>query len=438
MQIIAYTEFSDFKALLEVECTEITGQKPHITQTPEELSDLLNVLQNFEFLIVDLPEEAARIRDLKLFLANAGSKLKQVFVVGGESGTHNHIRFFSRTEMTNLFEETRRSIGPRVAGAPLAWTSVPLAALVHFTSVPFDLFIKLSDQKFVKRINKHDEIGKDLLKALQEKGVQDLYCEKKYNRDFSMMLINNMINRVDRPYETITEEIHAKSEVFETTREIIQSLGVSGRVVDVCDAAVDAMCLDVLKAPNEFTAYLESLKGDQSLEFQFKLINLTNYIGSQLILDMGLPQEDEQVKKLVFASYFSDMAIKNPIFIHYRRPEELLGLTEEEQKELNFHALKASELVTNYRDLPADVGLIIRQHHGSFSGIGFPGDKPSDLLALSKILYVAQDLSHTILTNGDTPALEILKSFLRNNKAKGLAEFVKCLESSLLSRPSAA
>ncbi len=438
MQIIAYTEFPDFKTLMEVECTEITGQRPLITQSPEELIDLLNVLQAIDFLIIDLPEEVARIRELKLFLAKAGNRLKKVFVLGGESGVHNHIRVFSRMEMMDLFDETRKLLGPPASGAPVAWTSVPLSALVHFSSVPFDLFIKLSDRKFVKRINKHEEIGKDLLESFQDKGVQELYCEKKYNRDFSMMLINNMINRMDRPYETITEEIHARNEVFETTREIIQNLGLTGRVVEVCDAAVEGMCLDVLKEPDEFSAYLAALKEDKTLEFQFKLINLTNYIGSQLILDMGLPQGDEQVKKLVFASYFSDMMIRNPIFIHYRRPEELLRLTQDEQNEVNFHALKASELVSSYRDLPKEVALIIRQHHGSFSGIGFPSEKPNELLPLSKILFVAQDLSHAILTNGDTPALDILKGFLRKNKAKGLSELVKCLESSLLSKRDAA
>jgi hypothetical protein len=83
------------------------------------------------------------------------------------------------------------------------------------------------------------------------------------------------------------------------------------------------MCLDVLKEPDEFSAYLLSLKNDPKREFQFKLINLTNYIGSQLILDMNLLQGDEQVKKLVFASYFSDMIIRNPVLLHYRRPEEI-------------------------------------------------------------------------------------------------------------------
>ncbi len=438
MQIIAYTESADFKTLLEVECTEISGQKPHITQTPEELIDLLNVLQTVDFLIVQLPDDSTRVRELKLFFAEASDRLKRVFVLGGESGTQQHIRTFAHAEMSALFEETRKLFGPSAAGASVAWTSVPVCALVHFSSVPFDLFIKLSERKFIKRIHKHEEIAKDLITALQEKGIQELYCEKIFNRDFSMMLINNMINRVDRPYATVSEEIHARNEVFETTREIIQNLGLTGRVVEVCDATVEGMCQDVLKEPDQFSAYLTALKNDKSLEFQFKLINLTNYIGSQLILDMGLPQADEQVKKFVFASYFSDMMIKNPIFVHYRRAEELLRLPQEEQNEVYYHAVKASELVTTYRDLPKEVALIIRQHHGSLTGLGFPSEKPSELHPLAKILFVAQDLSHSILTNAETPALDILKGFLRKNKASGLSELVKCLESSLLAKRAAA
>jgi response regulator RpfG family c-di-GMP phosphodiesterase len=301
---------------------------------------------------------------------------------------------------------------------------------MHFKSVPFDLYIRLSDQKFVKRIHAHEEISQDILNPLEDKGIQELFCEKKYNRDFSMMLINNMINKVDRPYDNLKDQLQAHDEVFSTTKEIIQNLGLSGRVIEVCETTIEKMCLDVLSDPDEFSSYLLAMKNDRNLAFHFKIVSLTNYLGTQLISEMKLPNMDEQVKKFVFASYFCDMTLRNPAFHYHRKAEDSDALNLEEQNEVNFHALKASELVSTYKETPKEVGLIIRQHHGSFSGIGFPMDKSSQLLPLSKILIVSQELAFSILTNIDTPVFEVLRGFLKKHKSSGLSELLNVLEGS--------
>lgn len=428
MQIFAYTECSDFQSLLEVECREITGVKPVIHTSVEDLKNILGIFPIIEVLIVDFPDEFTKIKELKDFLLKNAARIKKAMILGNEHGSLGNIRLFKRSEIPEMFEELRGVSSDSVPKT--GWTAIPMCTLIHFKSVPFDLYIRLSDQKFVKRIPAHEEIGQETLDALKEKGLTELFCEKKYNRDFSMMLINNMINKVDRPYDSFIEQLKAQDEVFGTTKEIIQNLGLSGRVVEVCETAIEKMCLDVLNEPDEFSAYLLAMKNDKNLAFHFKLVNVTNYLGTQLIMEMNLPNTDEQVKKFVFASYFCDMTLKNPAFHYHRKAEDSEALTLEEQNEVNFHALQASELVSSYKDSPKEVSLIIRQHHGSFSGIGFPQEKSNQLLPLSKILIVSQELAFSILTNADTPVFEVLKGFLKRHQSSGLTELLKVLEES--------
>lgn len=429
MQIFAFTECPDFHALLEVECKEITGVRPVIHRSVDDLKNMIGLFSSVDALIVDVPEEAQKIKELREFLKGNSLRIKKSLILGNERGTNGTMRLFTRMEIMELFDELKTYCKPDVE-PQIGWTAIPLCTLIHFKSVPFDLYIRLSDKKYIKRIPAHEEIGKELLASLNEKGVTEMFCDKKYNRDFSMMLINNMINKVDRPYDSFIEQLKAQEEVFGTTKEIIQNLGLSGRVVEVCETAIEKMCLDILSEPNQLSAYLLAMKNDKNLAFHFKIVNLTNYIGTQLILEMKLPKTDEQVKKFVFASYFCDMTLKNPAFHYHRKAEDSDVLSLEEQNEVNFHALKASELVVTYKDCPKEVSLIIRQHHGSFSGIGFPAEKSNQLLPLSKVLIVSQDLAYSILTNEDAPVLETLKLFLKRHRTSALNDLIETLEGS--------
>lgn len=427
---LAFTECPEFHALLEVECKEMTGLRPMVYAEVEDLKGMLDLLQTVDVLVIEEPENQKTLFDLREVITNYAPHIKHIFVLGENCKDLKGIKFFQRIFITELFEAIKKSFVPvekKVSG----WTAIPLMAFAHFERLPFDLFVKITDEKYVKRIPAYEEINETLIAEFKKRGISDLYCEKEHNRDFSVMLINNMINKVDKEYDSIEAKISASNQVFITTREIIQNLGIASRVINVCEAAIDRITQDVYPEKNRFGAYVRKLKDQKDLEFHYRLIELTSFIGAQLIEDMNFSNKPEQVKKLVFASYFCDMTLINPTHIHYRRPEttEKLGL--EEHNKINFHALRASELVSTYKDTPKEVSLVIRQHHGSFSGIGFPAQKSSELLPLSKILVISQDLAYAILTDERGCALEVLRHYVRSNRGGHFQELLELLERSM-------
>ncbi len=429
MQIFAYTESPEFQALLELECKEISGSRPLIRNTFEEIDGLLNIFQSIDILILDLPEDTL-IKELFLdFINRSEGRIKKLLIMGSIDVKPDYVKFFSRTEIAELFENLRVHFNPDLVPV-FGWSAIPICTLIHFEILPFDLFLKLSDNRYVKRIHAFEKIDSELTDSLTTKGITDLYCEKKNNREFSMMLINNMINKMEKNYETVHEKNLAHNDVLSTTRQIVQNLGVSSRVIEVCEAAIETMCLDVLVEPNVFSAHLLNVKNDKDLSFQYKLIFLTNYIGTQLITDMKMANIQEQIKKFVFASFFCDITLKNPGFIYHRKIEDVWAVSMGEENEINFHALHASELVSTYKHTPKEVALIIRQHHGSFSGMGFPVTKSQELLPLSKILVLSQDLAFALLSDEDAPPSAVLRQFLSRSFGPGLKELLMHLEGS--------
>lgn len=430
MQIFAYTTNSDFRELINLECKEIAGHQPVIHQSFEELKSMFDVVQTIDLLLVDFPEDLTNSTKIRDFISSYKKSIKNILVLGHEKDFTDNTKCFSRLAVSEFFEQMKLICGHNQL-SPTDWTALPISTLVHFNSVPFDLYIKLSSDRFVKRFPAFEEINKGLIDALIDKGLSDLYCEKKYNRDFSMMLINNMINKLDRNYTSITQKLNVFGEVFETVRDIIQSLGITGRVTEVCEAAIDSLMSVVSIGKDEFSEFLNHLKEDKKLAFQFKLINLTNYIGCQLINDMKMENPELQIKKFVFASFFCDMDLKNQKLHFFRTSEEVETLKEPDQKIILSHAIKAADIVSRYKNAPPDVEKIITQHHGSFTGIGLPSEKSSLLLPLSKVLIVSQELAFSILLDIDTPALEVMRNQIKQNKYPSLSNLLECLEKNL-------
>ena len=431
LHIFAYTQCPEFQALLEVECKEISGIRPIIYRSSEDLKGMLDIFQSVEVLIVNEPEDEKSFREVRELILRSGERIKKIFVLGDKFKSLSNIHFFSRIEIADLFESLKKTFRPEVASKDVGWTAIPIIAFTHFERLPYDLFLKLSEDKYVKRIPAYEEITDALIQDFTRRGISDLYCEKKHNRDFSMMLINNMINKLEKDYECIETKLTASNAVFRTTREIIHNLGLPARVITVCEAAIERITQDVYSERNQFGTWVRNLKDQSSLEFHYRLIELTSFIGGHLIDDMNFTNKKEQIKRLVFASYFCDMTLTDPTHIHHRSVSDGEKLSLEDHNKINFHALRASELVGTYKDTPKEVSLIIRQHHGSFSGIGFPAQKSSELLPLSKIFMISQDLAYAILTDEKTEALEVLRNYVRKNQGGGFQEILAVLEGTM-------
>ena len=427
VQVFAFTEYSGFQALLDVECREITKHRAITHNSLSELREMMEIFSEIDVLIIDEPEDPKRCHEIINFLGEFEGRFKRVLILGEKITPRGVMKRYRRIDIAELFEDLKTIVNPDYKEED-GWAPISISTLAHFQNLPFDIYVKISPERYVKRIPAFEDIDEEVLKNFTSRGVEDLFCESRHNREFSRMLISNMVDRIEQEYDTLDEKFKAHNEVFLTTRQIIQELGLSTRVIEVCESAIERITQDVMVSRDQFSGYLTALKNNPELAFHYKLVELTSFVAAQLINGMDMENKTDQVRKLVFASFFCDMTLSQPEFIHIRRADQIENRTLEEVNEINFHALKASELVLSYRNTPKEVALIIRQHHGSFSGIGFPKQRSSDLLPLSKILLISQDLAYDILVEQEGSVLDVLKSFARKHQHSGFQELLHLLE----------
>lgn len=412
-QILAFSQRMDFKTLLEVKCKTYSGFTPLIYQTLEEFRSILNIFESIDVLVVDEPEDKVLflsiLRDVNLH----APRIKHILMLSREHTGHPQSKSFPKEEVSELLEEMKRHLAPQ-AEPEKGYISIPMDSLVHIKVLPFDLFIKISEEKYVRRIPAHESIDSETINGFIAKGISELYFERRHNRDFSLMLINNMINKVETEYVTIDKKLEATSEVFETTHQIVGKLGFKPKVVAVCESVMNQIFEDVAKGKDNFARFLDQLRSQTDLPFRYRLMELTSFIATQMIDEMEEGGKREKIKKIVFASLFCDVTLKDNTQIHIRKADQLQKFSPAEQKEISEHALRASDLVNQYSAAPVEASLIIKQHHGSLTGVGIPKEISPKILPLTKCLMAAQEISYHILMEAIRHPIDVLSDVKLN------------------------
>lgn len=143
---------------------------------------------------------------------------------------------------------------------------------------------------------------------------------------------------------------------------------------------------------------------------------------------MNESNKEDQIKTIVFASFFCDISLKESGQLHYRTEASMKDLWDEDKKMVLEHAFKASEVVTKYKNAPAMAGEIIKQHHGSLGGKSLPVVISDALLPLSKCLMAAQELAFNILKNQDMAAPDVIKGTAKNFEGTPLHPYLKMMD----------
>lgn len=421
-QVVIYTQRIDFKNLLEFECKSVTGFAPVVKESVEDLQSFLNLMPNLDVLILD---NNPAVNDYSFLKENG---IKNILLLSDAAVALQKAKSFPGNAVESLVQHLKGLFSNEQLISNEGYISIPIDSLIHFKLLPFDLFIKLSEGKFVKRIHANEDIDETVLMNLKSKGVSELHFERKFNREFSVLLINNMINKVESDYTCRDAQLKATNEVFLTTKEIVQSVGLPPKVIQVCESVMERITTDVTKNKDKFSSYLSEIKTKSSLNFQFRLVELTSFIATQMIEAGNNPGKEEDIKKVVFASFFCDISLKDSSHLQYRDEASLKDVWHEDKKLILEHALKSSDVVEKYKNAPEQSHEIVKQHHGAKSGIGFPNVIEADLLPLSVCLMAAQELAFNILKNPDENSKELVARVKAKHSGSALVPYFDLFE----------
>ncbi|WP_408098047.1 hypothetical protein ACJVC5_03735 [Peredibacter sp. HCB2-198] len=205
-------------------------------------------------------------------------------------------------------------------------------------------------------------------------------------------------------------------------KDVALELGLSSSMVSLGHTTFYRIMKDVMVDDNHFSHYLRVIRSC-SVKFHYHFIELTSLIAAQLAFDMDTHHRKANVDQIVFAAMFCDSTLRKSEWIHIRSSEQLKGLSGTIIKEINMHALKASEMTLHFRLAPEGAWRIIRHHHGDLNGLGFGKKVDENFCFLTKCLMTAQEIAHAILMNPGLPARTLVADTVQKLSETELGEF---------------
>lgn len=247
-----------------------------------------------------------------------------------------------------------------------------------------DIYLRLSDTKFVKIAHKGGKISEDRIRAYKEKGVDFVHIKKE---DFPKIVKFNL--KVAKVAKLSTEINLVKKVAFmkHAGELILENAFVNGIDVNSFRESKDFLetSMGVLAEDEQLFTILDVLSSHTDFLYAHSLgvSSFSVMIGRELGWTSA-----PTLFKLAMGGLFHDIGKKEIEKELLEKPRSLLN-----QKERSFiesHPTRGKEILESLGNIPSEVVAIAYQHHEDIIGQGFPrGLSKNEIHPLAKVVQVA-------------------------------------------------
>ena len=274
-------------------------------------------------------------------------------------------------------------------------------------AVLFDIYIKLSDNKYLKILHTGDTFSKERLdKYKNEKKVEALYFHNNDRRKF--IQYNNFLTKklIENPQVPAYNKVNILKNVTEKYIEEAFTVGVKPLVIEqgkeVCENV-----FQLVETQADLYSVLRSYQNFDPTAFSHAFL-VTLY--STAIIKQFEWQSKATIETCAMACMFHDIG-KTLL------PKEFIGLSKKDMTPEQFELYKKHpefgyQILENNRGVNNNIKQIILQHHEAFDGTGYPfGKKGNKVLTLANIVCLADDFVHIMIEDKLQPT-EALRKIL--------------------------
>lgn len=260
---------------------------------------------------------------------------------------------------------------------------IPIDQFITSSHMISDVYVRLSEKKFIRVTCAGDKVRVDRLKVYQSKNVGQLYVR---GEDFHKYL-NFSLKLAQAAVASKRVSIGTKSQLYRHTTKVL--------VDQVCLDGVDRQTLssahqvveDVVGAIMEDNSLLELMNCLSSRDDRLYAHSLAVSVLSTMIAKDHGWTAPPILFKVVLGALFHDVG-KREI------PPEVLSkprvqLTAEEIRLIESHATRGRDILSLISSIPSEVALVAYHHHENQTGTGYPqGLSSNQISPIAKLVAV--------------------------------------------------
>lgn len=260
-------------------------------------------------------------------------------------------------------------------------------AAVESDSLECDVYIRVKknehESHYVKRLHAGDHFQDGDLEKYSDMGLKEFFIPKEQ--------FSNFVNFVSRKLagDLAVAKLEKQSRAYEITLDRLHSLGIDELTVELVEESLKAM-ENSLKNADGLSQFLRTMRANK-LSYSYAHSYLISLILHKIVDEFEW-ETSKMKERMTYVAYFHDIALENPEWMKIQSEEmmEQVSLTREEKKLVQNHALEAAQIVERFPKIPLGIGTILKEHHGSKNGIGFPESLSISIAPLSMMFMVVE------------------------------------------------
>ena len=319
--------------------------------------------QSFDCIICDYNMPDGNGGDVYQYLLNNNIKTKYVLCSSDRPDQHecfsNNLFLYFNIEKPYLLKGIEHLFQKLISETDIdieitsLYCSVPIRLLYKIIVMPVDIYIKISDAKYVKILNKDDLLDElDFIKY-QHKGIRTLYIESGQLQlvcsTFEALILNRF--SAQRKKGLCCNDF---GDGISLLNSYVLDYGFNANFSTAITDASTTILNTILKS-NNLSLLLDKLlrNGDSYIAKHSILLSIiTPLMAKKLKWSNRIMDE-----KLVIASLFHDITL-NTEFAETLNNEILRN-----DKNFQTHCFDASDIIKNIEEVPPDTHVIILEHH---------------------------------------------------------------------------
>ena len=363
--------------------------------------------QSSEYDPVDFTKEVMKLVDQSCFLFIGDRSVLERTIVGRLDLSRWNFNIYEKPfssirileSIQNILTDNQENeTNPIIKVNPKNYFSIGIKNFYLFTSVPYDAFVELSSNKYMKAISKNETYPQHVIKELAARNIRKLFVERSNYIRFLEESMDSagklMFQRDISPVKVFQIQVSSTMLVH----QYIKNIGVSDAVIKLVEKIIDATSENI----NSFDNFHDIL-----CMFPFEQRDIAEksvlvlYICEMLIKSLKWNSEVTR-KQLGLASIIHDCFIRHEELTGIGRigDAEYKKLSVEMKKEFLQHPGKAAALAEQFAGF-SNVEFLVEEHHELPDGKGFPDKKKSNKISgVSGAFIVAVNFVHEMAVNG--------------------------------------
>ena len=308
---------------------------------------------------------------------------------------------------------------PQIEYVPLR-----ISFLQRLGQLNFDLYMKLSEDKYIKVLNSDETFLQEDAARFSAKKLDYLYL----HRDDCLKCIKvfeDNLNSLTVAQAGDQDGIALSMDSLEMVERIAFNFGWTQEMVSLAQKSV-LLSIKVLgQNYNIFRLLQERMKNSTSNYSRH--VTLQSMLTCLFCQHLGWVSESTQLK-MGMASLMHDIAVDEKYYEDIQMWDQMAGNKRDKSPEFmkyRSHPIEAVNVLHHLSSLPPDVDQIILQHHESKDGSGFPrGLTAQRISPLSSLFIITEDLVNS-LGNGEQLEQCIQKFFTEGDQIYTVSNFKK-------------